>query len=739
MDGEVKFEEFFVEGSDHEASHVILRITEPSADTEMGKGHFFALCDVSQATPDDTQALETLLEEAALQYYQYEGAPEQSLEHALDIINKKQGLFLKPYLKLECVVGALAQTTFLCGYHGRPTLLVLYGGKDGYKTLDLFAGNAAEEPQNGAIFSQVIQGRLNPGDYIFIASRATMKIVDAEQLKHIITTRSPKESSQLLERSLRGPRRALSYGGIIMHCTRPLAKPPQLIKPGRTPRGSAESLRELFATEEKTKATLSSSLGSEVTKKLHATLARDEYDEGETNYVPPRVRERVNQEYERTAAYERRKGLLIRILKALGRGALVVLSALGRFAQAVFVSIRDGFFIAINYRGQRNALLTSRRREIRGYGEHLWRLPLSTKILFTTVLVAAGVFVGGYLHIQKKERLAAAEAQFTNAVKTIETSLASAESVLLYNNTPAARQELTAVETAFNTLDCSEGRAEICTQLRSKIEQLSLKVRKVTVTEPSEITTLDPFFTTEQSGMVKINTTLLIFSPNTSTITAFNLLTNEQKQLATPATTGFVAAAVPKESDFVLFITTDQRLIRYTPNDTTFRALSFSFPSSSVMVSAVVYNRRLYTLDKNNGQLWRFEAIRAGYGAGTSWIKSAPLPTGEAHDVAIDGDIFITTEQGKVRKFANGLEQAFPQEEISPALASAVKIWTYQDMTFNYLLDTAEKRLVVTDKTGRLVKQITTTAFNAPSDMVIDEVNKTAYIVDGSKVLKIGL
>ena len=44
--------EFFVEGSSPEESHVLLNITEPSTPEERGKGYFFAICEIFNGDND---------------------------------------------------------------------------------------------------------------------------------------------------------------------------------------------------------------------------------------------------------------------------------------------------------------------------------------------------------------------------------------------------------------------------------------------------------------------------------------------------------------------------------------------------------------------------------------------------------------------------------------------------------------------------------------------------------------
>ena len=120
-------------------------------------------------------------------------------------------------------------------------------------------------------------------------------------------------------------------------------------------------------------------------------------------------------------------------------------------------------------------------------------------------------------------------------------------------------------------------------------------------------------------------------------------------------------------------------------------------------------------------------------------IKNGSIDTRGAKDVTIDGDIYILLPNGTVKKFTDGSSQEFAITNIDPPLVSGTRIFTYTDLTYLYVLDTAEKRLLILEKNGKLVKQITSTSFTQPTDMIIDEASKTAYIIDGTAIVRISL
>ena len=94
---------------------------------------------------------------------------------------------------------------------------------------------------------------------------------------------------------------------------------------------------------------------------------------------------------------------------------------------------------------------------------------------------------------------------------------------------------------------------------------------------------------------------------------------------------------------------------------------------------------------------------------------------------------------GSIEKLTAGTKQLFEISGLDPALKTGGQIWTYTDKQYIYLLDTTGKRLIVLQKDGHLKSQITAKEWKSPISMVIDEQNKTAFILDSNKLYQINL
>jgi hypothetical protein len=150
-----------------------------------------------------------------------------------------------------------------------------------------------------------------------------------------------------------------------------------------------------------------------------------------------------------------------------------------------------------------------------------------------------------------------------------------------------------------------------------------------------------------------------------------------------------------------------------------------------------IFNNNLYLLAANQNQIYRYLRANNAYGSRSNWL-SAGTDLSRAHDLAIDGDIYILENSGAVKKFFKGAAQAYQAADILPAMTNASKI--SMGTNYIYIWEAASKRLaVLAKKDGHLMNQYQLDTLTDLKDFTIDEVAKTAYILAGDGVYKVVL
>jgi len=155
------------------------------------------------------------------------------------------------------------------------------------------------------------------------------------------------------------------------------------------------------------------------------------------------------------------------------------------------------------------------------------------------------------------------------------------------------------------------------------------------------------------------------------------------------------------------------------------------------------YFGNVYLLVPGKNQILKAVPVEGGeYSLATDWVASE-VDISDAVAMAIDGFIYVLRSDGNVLKFEKGkLLPDFGLRDLDRPLSDPRAIFTTTDSEHLYLLDAGNKRIVITDKDGLYQSQYLyegDQAFNDPKDLFVDEAAKTIYLLDGTKIFRIGM
>lgn len=764
MDKILQMNEFFVEGGRQDLSHVLLHITEPSTPEEISKGYFFAICEIDKAETKHISKLQEIIDRAENEYYETaDTADKTALEIVLEKINQEAFSLTKSDISLNCVIGAIRQPEIIFAFYGHPQMILFYKNRQGhYQTMDLINANAAEgtaEPNQ--LFSQIVQGKISSSDYLFAGTSHIIDYFTQDRLEKIVTSKPAEQSARHLEKVLGEIKSGFSFGGLIIHVREQNDLEQRARKYAGAHGDSAKSLHGLFNTEKNTANTLSPSFLPRLNDAVKS-IFRTKNSEANDQPEPPAREDRPAPPAQINSAhvYAHRqktepsprlnfekismamKTLLI-YLKFVGQGlwwlVFIFLSLIKNLLRGVVML----FFVTINYQNRRKTILDDWQRQWRSYRENLRQLPAITKILLVALIIFGLVFAISLVYLRYEQRKSAAEYLWQDSIKRLKEKTDSAESSLIYKNDTAAISDLAEARNIFSGLSCNgKERLNTCSTLRKQLDDLTARVRRVTVVTPDLVvdwSTAFPGF--HPQNIIKINSKLIAYSPVTSTLLVYDLLTKETKIITTlPNINGFTGASVPKENDYALFFYNNQSILKFNPADNSVSTADITYPAPNASVqTGVVYNRRLYTLDSLNNKIYKHDAIKTGFGRGTEWSRDAGESLRGGVNLTIDGDLYVLKNNGQISKLTKGVSQPFITQSLDPTLTTGGNIWTYTDVDQIYVLDSANKRLVILEKDGRLKKQITAVEFKNPTGLTVEVASGAAYILDGGKLYRIGI
>lgn len=754
MDNVLQLHEFFVEGGNQERSHVLLHITEPSTPEEKNKGYFFAVAELNDTETRHIVRLQEIIDEIENSYYETPNHEDKNaLEIVLEKINRNAYTLTAPEITLNCAVGVIRPPEVIFSFYGSPQMLLFYKNREElYQKMDLVTANQSDESDNRQLFGQIIQGKISPDDYLFVGTPHIVDYFNHDRLYKIITTRPARQSAEHLERVLGELKNELSFGGMVIHLNKGAAehlsakkeRPAKEASPGG-------SLHNLFNTEQNTASILSSSMFPRMGDRLKNAFKSMSDSQTQRQTATPRpvpgptaeiTASHLRQHHAAKLAenkgqnnYPRIIGtillktgkFLIRMLAGLAWALYSFIVALGRLLMSLF-------FVITNYQNRRRNVWDNLKRAWHSRLENFYQLPLATKVLLIAAVAIAAVFAVSIAILRVEQNNAAAEARFQTAVNAIKNHTDAAESAVIYNDNLTALDELQTGRTLFAELDCKKHQSE-CQNVKTQIENLAGSVQKLKTTDAVLLT---DFSSAALKKIIRIGGKILTYGP-TSSVYIYDLLTKNTSSF-TAAGDGFTAAAVPKENDYALFLFANKNILRYSPKDGATQKIDISYPKDNANIAGmVIYNRRLYTLDTANGEIYRHDSIKTGFGPGKEWLKNSLSELNKGVDLTIEGDIFVLENDGNIARFAGGARQDFAVQGLDPLLTGGNQIFSYVDLNYLYVLDASNKRLIILEKDGRLKQQITAPQFNNPTGVIVDEPAGTAYIIDGGKLYQIGL
>ncbi|MDO9509958.1 MAG: hypothetical protein Q7J14_01570, partial [Candidatus Magasanikbacteria bacterium] len=364
-----------------------------------------------------------------------------------------------------------------------------------------------------------------------------------------------------------------------------------------------------------------------------------------------------------------------------------------------------------------------------------------TKLLGASSLIVVLIFVLSIVYLQHTKNIQKQNLVYNQTLSLLQDKLNEADSLLIYNDLNTTKDITNEVKQILSTFVCRAENEADCREITDHFISLQKTIQKFATTKTILLINWNVFGFSDITKFIKIDSKIFGINSSTSTIYTYNMLTKDGTgTLKLPNENNISLVASSNDTKIGYFFTNSKKLYKYDSSNNSFSAITLTFQNSDMTIKNILpYNSRIYTLDTLNNQIYRHDAIQSGYGLGKDWFKEKDTDIKTASSFAIDGDLFLTKENGEVFKFTNGEIQPFTISGLEPPLLSANKIWTYSEDEYIYILDTKEKRFIVLNKDGTLKNQYTSDQFEEPTDMIIEEKNKIAYILDKGRVFQIEL
>ena len=152
------------------------------------------------------------------------------------------------------------------------------------------------------------------------------------------------------------------------------------------------------------------------------------------------------------------------------------------------------------------------------------------------------------------------------------------------------------------------------------------------------------------------------------------------------------------------------------------------------------YAGNIYVLDKNNSSILRYAGVEENFSSKKDWLADeVDTDLSGANCWVIDGAVWILTNLGDILKFNLGNLVNFSLSGVFPELANPKAIYTDEELSYLYILDTDNKRVVVVSKDGEYKAQYVADGISEAKNLVISEEEKKIILLTGEKLVSLEL
>jgi len=195
--------------------------------------------------------------------------------------------------------------------------------------------------------------------------------------------------------------------------------------------------------------------------------------------------------------------------------------------------------------------------------------------------------------------------------------------------------------------------------------------------------------------------------------------------------------ATPFDKNSIVFFLSPNRLIFWQKNQFG-PEVSLKLPFSEFQVSNIsVFAKNIYLFDKKTGEIIKYKApLVVGKNFPEYWLSNKTQKPKNAKSITVDGSIWILTKENKINRYYMGNLQETFTLNIFPTLKNVEKILTNRNSPYLFLLEPEQNRIIILNKSGKLIKQFQSEKFNNLKDFAVSK-DGTIYLLNESKVYQI--
>lgn len=725
-------------------STVNVFIAHPTPLEEKTFGKLYVLVEIESMDRSNQDVIASLQEELKATYYRStEFSTETAFETALQQANTRLHDFITEGItswfdRFNAIVAVVKNDNVIFSSVGRMHAFLFRHNK----ILDMSGKvGAPEEKRNPLkIFSSILNGHVQPDDRILFSTSSLFDFFSQEKLKRMIVEDLPSGTMKKIEASLTSHTTpvvfaAILYAFLAESKSGASVVPAAAVIPLRQESAPLRSMEELVAKERTTEQLLSPKLMPNVRETLRSLFAALGVFLRTKVLRRPPLR-KLPHSLQSTSRFTRpsRTRAFFRLLERGLVKLLLGLLAIPRLLRSLVQRQR-------NVRSELQQLPVKTTGNVRRSIQWLRNLTRLQQAILVLAVIALFILSQSVIsaRVHQKQTLQGQSVQ--EAIQTIQDDVNRAAAAITYDDYSGALR-LTDESTALLEKLPNRSKADKAQRstLAQKIDEVRILTRRIRTPEFSTVAELqDVLGGSSPTGIALVGSTLVVGTNSSGKLVSVNASSGKATLIEQGAP--IVRSLFPLDTQNALLIADTETVAEFSLQAKSVRSLTIQFLNADRRLAAgTTFQSRLYLLDPKNNSILRANRAGTSFGPTTQWLKDAGADVRNGIGLAVDGSIYVATNSGEMMKFQNGEKTNETFSAIDPMLKSPTSIWTNDTSKFLYVVEPAQQRIVLYNKSNRsLSGQFVGDQLKDSKGFAIDERSSTAYVLTGNAVLKFKL
>lgn len=710
-----------------------LFVSEPTKSLETKLGRIFGIIEINTPSKENSKIINQVFAELESTYYSFADekiSPAIAFEKTLQKVNTNFLQIISDNTsslvgnlnehtmreKINLVVGVVQEKNVIATGLNTIGAYLLHKTNQNYKLIPIISEEDAKPSENTQLFNNIVSGQIEVNDYLFFCNNDFLNFISKERLTKTITSLPPNKAADYFKNSLL-PHEGFNFAGIIIDL-----KEPEITASG-VPQ-SLSSVYSLNAKESDTEKLLSPSIIPSFKELLGSIKEKMRKEEVES--LPQENETYMTETYEDVEIESTTTGISeIHTDTTIVKQPKVSKNHVAEFKKKLQLNL---FFQSFKSR----LTVVSNRISL-----YFRKIPSTSKIIFVVFLITGGLFAYSITFLQNHEFSFGGNAEISESIKAIQTTLDDAESKLIFGDNEEAKRLLALVETDIsNVVVESNQDQEQMKVVTDRLNGLVAKLRKITlIQDPTLLHTIEVIGSEVPTiNALSVNENdLYIFDASKGKITKLNTRNREVTEVSGSPAGNIITSNVV---DGNVFFVTDQNNFYSIENDT-IRNVPVALNAEDQVTDFTFYNDRLYNVIPSRNQIYRHAPVGTGYGSGLTWIQESGINLENVIGIGIDTRIWLASKSGEIMKFFKGFKQAYAIQGLEPELEGIDGMIKPNDSEYIYILENKNNRVVVLDDEGNVVTQYFSPSLDKVTAFEIDEKGKALYIANSNEVYAI--